>query len=270
MHMFLTSFFSHLDTKQLITNLVVTSLTVFVSVTALLLTTQFAGPLPISVNQVTTEKFGTFDVQGKVELEAIPDQAIVTLGFTITEQTVESAQTQANQVTKNIMSSVKNLGVTDADMKTVNYSIYPEYDYSELGQRVIGYRVNNTVQVTIKDTELVNQVIDASTQQGANQVGSVQFTLSPDKERELTTEARKQAIEQAKANANELAQLAGMRLGKIVNISESRHNDYMYPVAANSRMEMDGGFGFDLSEPTQIEPGSSIFSYSVYLSYETL
>lgn len=268
--MFITSFFSHIETKQLITNLIVTTLTVIVSVGALLLTTQFAGPLPISVNQVTTEKFGTFDVQGEAELVAIPDQAKVNLGFSITETTVEAAQNQANQVTNNIIESVRTLGIDSDDIKTINYNIYPEYDYSERTQRILGYRVTNTVQVTIKDTTLVNQVIDAGTQQGANEVGGVQFTLSPESEKELTREARKQAIEQAKANATELSQLSGMKLGKIVNISESQQNDGFYPPMGMGRAEAAQDMAFELSEPTQIEPGSSIFKYSVYLSYETL
>jgi uncharacterized protein YggE len=266
--MFLSSFFSHIKTKQLVSHLIATTLTVIVSVGALLLTTQFVGPLPISVNQVTTEKFGTFDVQGEVELVAIPDQATVNLGFSITEKTVEAAQNQANKVSNNIIASVKTLGIESGDIKTINYNIYPEYDYSEKAQRIIGYRVTNTVQVRIKDTTKVNQVIDAGTQQGANEVSGVQFTLSPEKEKELTREARKAAIDQAKENARELASLSGMKLGKIVNISESRYGDYHPMPVYREQSASDMAFGS--SEPTQIEPGSSTFKYYVYLSYETL
>jgi uncharacterized protein len=268
--MFITSFFSHIETKQLVANLIVTTLTVIVSVGALLLTTQFAGPLPISVNQVTTEKYGTFDVHGETELVAIPDQATVNLGFSITETTVEAAQNQANQVTNNIIASVKSLDIEKEDIKTINYNVYPEYDYSEQAQRIIGYRVSNTVQVRIKDTAQVNQVIDAGTQEGANEVGGVQFTLSPEKEKELTREAREAAITQAKENASELASLSGMRLGKIVNISESRLDGGSYPMPMMARQESAEDLGFELSEPTQIEAGSTTFTYSVYLSYETL
>lgn len=267
--MFITSFFSHIETKQLIANLLITTLTVAASVGALLLTTQFAGPLPISVNQVTTEKFGTFDVQGEAELVAIPDQATVNLGFSITDTSVEAAQNQANETTNAIIAAVKTLGVQADDIKTVNYNIYPEYDYTERAQQILGYRVSNTVQVRIKDTAKVNQVIDAGTQQGANEVGGVQFTLSAEKEKELTKEARETAINQAKENAKELASLSGMKLGKIVNISESRYDDNYYPMPM-ARSAAAPDMNFELSEPTQIEPGSSIFKYSVYLSYETL
>ena len=266
--MFITSFFSHLETKNLAANLVITMLTVIVSVGALIFTTQMVGPLPISVNQVTTEKFGTFDVQGESEIVSIPDQAMVNLGFTVTADTVEEAQNEANTVTNGIIAAVKDLGVEDKDIKTVNYSVYPEYDYSQEVRSIIGYRVDNTVQVTSKDTSMVNQIIDAGTQQGANQVGGVQFTLSTEKEEQLTREARKEAIEDAKANAQELANLSGMRLGKIVNITESKNGNDNYPMFREAAQ--GGGVAYDLAEPTQIEPGSSTFTYSVYLSYETL
>lgn len=266
--MFITSFFSHLETKNLVANLIITTLTVMVSVGALIFTSQIVGPLPISINQVTTEKYGTFDVQGESEIVSIPDQAMVNLGFTITADSVEAAQNQANQVTNGIIAAVKDLGVDDKDIKTVNYSVYPEYDYSREVQRVIGYRVDNTVQVTAKDTSMVNQIIDAGTQQGANQVGGVQFSLSSEKEAQLTREARKEAIEDAKANAQELANLSGMKLGSIVNITESKNDGGVYPMQRN--MGLGAGPAFDLEESTQIEPGSSTFTYSVYLSYETL
>lgn len=266
--MSITSFFSDINTKQLISNLVSTCLIVIVGVGALLVTTTVIGPLPISINQVTTEKFGTFDVFGEAEIVSIPDQAVVDLGFSITNTTVEQAQNQANQVTAAIIDNVKQLGIDAKDIKTINYSIYPEYNFTDRSQEIIGYRVNNTVQVTIRDTDLANQVIDAATQQGANQIGGVQFILSPEKEKELLREAREKAISQAKDNAKELANLAGMRLGKIVNISESRYTDPIYPMHRSMAVESD--YGFDLTQPTQLEPGSSTHTYSVYLSYETL
>jgi len=268
--MSITSFFAHLQTKNLMANLVITLLTVTVSVAALIFTTQLVGPLPISINQVTTEKFTTFDVMGESEIIVIPDQAVVNLGFTVSDRTVEAAQDQANTVTNNIIAAVKELGVESSDIKTINYSIYPEYDYSQDRQQIIGYRVDNTVQVTAKDTQLVNQIIDTGTSQGANQVGGVSFTLSDAKKEELTREARKEAIKEAKESARELANLAGLNLGKVVNVTESQHNDLGYKPYPMAEMMRSDGLGGGPVEPTTIEPGSSTFSYTVYLSYETL
>jgi len=249
-------------------NLAGTALTVAVALLSTVLISRVFGPVPLSINQVTTQKYTSFDAMGESEIVAIPDQATVNLGFTITERTVETAQEKANTVTNSIVSAVKELGIDGADIKTINYSIYPEYDYSGSVQRVTGFRVDNTVQVTLKDTTLMNQVIDTGAEQGANQIGGVQFSLSTEKTKELTRQARKEAIEEAKANAQELASLAGMRLGKIINISESQQNGNEYPMM-DARAYGAGGEKV-MSEPTQIEPGTSLFKYSVYLSYETL
>lgn len=249
--------------------LIGTALTVTIAFGSVLLVSRVLGPIPLYVNQVSTQKYSSFDAMGESEIVAIPDQATVNLGFTVTQNTVEAAQEMANTTTNAIIAAVKELGINAEDIKTVNYSIYPEYDYSNNAQKVIGFRVDNTVQVTLTDTTLMNQVIDAGAAQGANQIGGVQFTLSTEKTKELTRQARKEAIEEAKANAQELASLAGMRLGKIINISESRQDGNEYPIMS-ARPYGAGGAEKDMSVPTQIEPGTSLFKYSVYLSYETL
>ena len=266
--MFKTTQFGQPQLTTLGVSLVGTALTVSVALGSVVLVSRVLGPVPFSVNQVTTQKYASFDAMGESEIVSIPDQATVNLGFTITEKTVEAAQEKANTVTNSIVTAVKELGVDGKDIKTINYSIYPEYDYSGSVQKVTGFRVDNTVQVTLKDTTLMNQVIDTGAEQGANQIGGVQFSLSTEKTKELTRQARKEAIEEAKANAQELASLAGMRLGKIINISESRQDGNEYPMM-DARAYGAGGQK-EMSEPTQIEPGTSLFKYSVYLSYETL
>jgi hypothetical protein len=113
---------------------------------------------------------------------------------------------------------------------------------------------------------LLNTVIDTSTELGANNVGGVSFTLSEEKQKELKTQARKEAIENAKKNAEELSGLSGMRLGKIVNVSENQPSPNMrlFNTAA-----MDEAVSLS-KEQTVVEPGSQDYTYAVILSYETL
>jgi len=266
--MFKTPQFGQPHLTTLSVSLVSTALTVSVALGSIILVSRVLGPVPFSVNQVTTQKYTSFDATGESEIVAIPDQATVNLGFTVTQSTVEVAQEMANTTTNSIIVAVKELGIDSKDIKTINYSIYPEYDYSNNTQKVTGFRVDNTVQVALKDTTLMNQVIDAGAAQGANQIGGVQFSLSTEKTKELTRQARKEAIEEAKTSAQELASLAGMRLGKVINISESRQDGNEYPMMMSNSSGRDMEKG--MSEPTQVEPGTSLFKYSVYLSYETL
>jgi len=237
-----------------------------VTVGAGILVTRITGPLPISVTQTLTEKRTTFNTTGDSEISAIPDEAQVRLGIDVKAQTVIEAQSSANEVINNISSAVKKLGIDEKNIKTQNYRVSSEYDYRSPERRITGYRVSTQIVVKITDFEKLNQIIDTATSLGANQVGGISFSLSEEKQDELKKEARKEAINEARKSAKELAKLAGIKLGKVVNVTESNGNNYSQPMYARAEMAMDEG----PENPTQIEPGSEIYRYSVTLSYETL
>jgi uncharacterized protein len=229
--------------------------------------TRFTGPLPISVAQTLTQKETTFNTTGDSEVSAVPDEAQVRLGIDVQKSSVIEAQSAANEVINNISSSIKKLGIDEKDIQTQNYRVNPEYDYKSPERHITGYRVNTQIVVKITDFEKLNQVIDTSTSLGVNQVGGINFSLSEEKQAELKKEARKEAIAEAKDSAEELAKLAGIKLGKVVNVIESSGNNYPQPMYARAEMALDAG---GPEEATQIEPGSEIYRYSVTLSYETL
>jgi uncharacterized protein YggE len=242
-------------------------ITIVVAVSSIIVTSKFIGPLPIAVSQTTTEKASTFDITGTSEIATIPDQAEVTVGITVNQNTVAAAQNQANQVINNITESVRQLGVTSEDIKTVNFNVNPRYNYDANPAEIEGYSVATSVRVKVKDLDKINQVIDTATANGANRVNGISFTISDEKEEELRKQARKEAIEDAKESAKELANLADMRLGKIVDISENNTSGADQPIMY-ARAELavaDAG-----EAPTSVEPGSTSYTYQVTLSYETL
>lgn len=249
--------------KQVITIIVAVLITLGLG----LLIVRALGPLPVSVSQTTTQKESSFSVTGESEIVTSPDQAEVSAGIVVNRPTIAAAQDEANRVASTLTQSLQEIGIKKEDIKTTNYNVQPEYDYQNPGQRILGYSVNTNMQIKTKNLDLVNQIIDTATAAGANQVHGVQFTLSEEKEKELTKQAREEAINDAQANAKELAQLAGMKLGRIVNIMENTGGQPPIYFAEKS-MAVDGLGGG--GEPTQIEPGSTNFSYSVTLSYETL
>lgn len=264
--MFITSFFSRLDAKTLFANLIATTLTLVVAVAAIVLTMQIIGPIPLSVNQTTLDKGVTFDVRGEAELTAVPDEAVVMVGFTTSGREVEVTQNQANTVISNVTQGLRDLEIGGDDLKTTDYSINPEYDYSDRSPTITGYRVNGSLEVTVKDLTMINQVINVATTAGANQVGGVNFRLSKDQQANLKKQARQEAIDEAKTNARELTSLAGVSLGRIINISEQGDNQQppYFPVRGMGIMED----AMSSQAPTQLEPGSTTYRYSVVLSYE--
>jgi uncharacterized protein len=253
--------------KNLPTLFVQAALIATAVVLAVVLVTKFVSPIPFSVSQTTTEKSSAFSASGKSVVTTIPDKVELTLGISRRESDIKTAQTRANEIINKINTDLQGLGISKDDIKTQNYSIYPVYDYQSSTQQITGYSVDISLNVSLTDFENLNKIVDMATAAGANQVGGIQFKLSEEKEKEVKEKARAEAIKDAKENAQELAALAGMKLGKVINVIEEPNvGPYPPMYAADAAMGKGGGGG----APTNIEPGSTTYNYTVTVSYETL
>jgi uncharacterized protein YggE len=231
----------------------------------LFLFTKLAGPLPFSVTTVTTTKDSLFTADGTGEATAIPDTAMVSFGVTKDAPTVEAAQKQVNEVINKISDDLKALGVQPKDIKTTNYSVNPNYTYNQGGKQTLnGYNVNADVQVKLKPVEQGNKAIDIATNDGATNVGGVQFVLDDNKKKELQNQARKEAIKLAKEKAQSLADAAGIKLGRIIDIQESG-GGAPAPMFELKTADRAGGE----AQSTELNPGENKISITVTLSYET-
>ena len=227
--------------------------------------TKFAGPIPFSVNSVQTTKTSLFTVDGTGKATGIPDMAQLSVGVTKTASTVASAQDQTNSATNKIIEDLKKLGIAEKNIKTTNYDVNPNYDYSRGGQNITGYTVIQTLEVDITPIDVANKAIDAATADGANLVNGATFTFSDKTKKELENKARIEAVSAAKEKAESLANAAGIRLGKVIDVQES--NSYSpRPVP----MMAKGAADSTSSAPTQLQPGENSITINVALSYETL
>ncbi|MBI3887781.1 SIMPL domain-containing protein [Candidatus Microgenomates bacterium] len=231
----------------------------------LFLFSKFGPSIPFTVSQVSTTNPAPFTVSAEGKVTAVPDVAEINMGFTTTEATVSQAQNQANQIINSVSAAVKKLGIGDKDIKTTNYSLYPTYDYRSTPQKITGYSINVNLTVKVRDFTKINQVIDAGTTNGANQIGGLNFTF--DDQDKFKARARKIAIDNAKQKASQIAKDAGIRLGKLVNVQENSDN-FIRPTVAMMAKSTNGGLGGG-AETTKVEPGSSEITSSVTLSYET-
>ncbi len=228
----------------------------------LFLYTKIAGPIPFSVNSVSTTKNDTFNVSGEGKVSTAPDVAIVTVGVLANGSSVKVAQDQINLAINKVTAAVKSVGVDAKDIQTTNYSINPNYDYNSGAQRITGYQANTNLAIKVRDIAKVNAVIDQSTQSGANQVGGVVFEV--DNETALQNAARTKAVMDAKSKAENAAKIAGFTLGKIVNYNEDFGGSFPVPMMARSSV----GAVEDAKLQTNVEPGSSEIIVTVTLSYE--
>ena len=189
------------------------------------------------------------------------------VGVNKTAATVEEAQTQVNQAVTKITAALKDLGIAGSDIKTTNYSVNPNIDYSLSRQTTTGYTVDTTMTVTLKDANKANKALDTATASGANIISGVTFTLNDDEKTKLEDKARALAIKQAKEKAQKISNQAGIKLGRVINISvnSGTPGPIMY-----DKMAFNAGGGTAPVAPTQLQPGENKVSITVTLFYETL
>jgi uncharacterized protein YggE len=240
-------------------------LTVFFIFAGFFLFTKFFGPIPLSVNSITTTKNTLFTVQGTADAIIIPDTDLISLGVTKDAAKVESAKNQVNTIINRITDDIKKLGVDVKDIKTTNFSVNPQYDYITGRNEVKGYTVSADIQVKVKPIEKANNVIDVATKDGATQVGGIQFVVDDQKQKELENQARKDAIKNAKDKAQSIAQAAGIHLGRIVDVQENP-TSYPQPYPMVNTMKADSAAA---APETQLNPGENKITSTVSLSYET-
>ncbi len=220
----------------------------------------------INMNSRSDQNF--FSAEGDALIEAVPDQAMINLGVEVTAPTVAQAQEQVNQIITNLQEELATLKIEKKDIKTENYSVSPDYDW-ENDRKIRGYIVTSNLKVTCKDFNVLNQVIDSATKIGANQVYGVNFSLSEDKKAQVKKEARQIAIEKAKKNAQELSDLAGVKLGDVINVYEYEVTDEMMGEGMGSAYNKQAFDSEAATTPTAIEPGSTSLNYRVSLTYLT-
>ena len=223
--------------------------------------TKFFGPISFSVNSVATTKSTTFDVSGEGKVTAKPDTASVTAGIVSQSSTVKGAQDQINAVINKITSALKQAGVDSSDIQTTNYSVNPDFDYTGGTQKIKGYSASTNILIKVKQIDKINEVIDLSTANGANQVSGVSFDVAD--RTKLEDAARQKAVDSAKLKAEAAAKIAGFKLGRIINYSENTGGvSRPYPMAAIADLKVGGG------TPTEIQSGSTDITINVTLSYE--
>lgn len=237
-------------------------LTVIIIFLGIFIYTKLAGPIPFSVISVQTTKSSLFTASGTGKVTAAPNTAQISLGVTETSSAVSDAQAKLNTKSNNVINALKKLGIEEKDIKTTNYSISPNYDFSA-GQRITGYTASQNLEVKTQKTEVANSVVDTATATGANVVGGVTFTFDDETRAKLENQARKEAVGKAKEKAKSLADAAGIRLGRIIDVQETTGGQIM-PVVRNLKI------GGTSDASTNVTPGENSIEITVTLSYETL
>ena len=206
----------------------------------------------------------TINVSGQGTINVSPDIAFISLGVVTEDKDAKAAQRSNAAAMDKVVSQIKASGVKSEDIKTVNYSIYPKYDYNKQSgeSSIVGYSVNNTVQVTVRDITMTGTIIDLASEGGINVSNSISFGLSDTDK--YYNEALKKAVETARKKAEVMAGTFGITLKMPVTINENGGYTPVYNYASyDTKAEAAGA-----AVPTPVQSGTLEIKANVSLVYE--
>lgn len=241
-----------------------------VATLALLLVSVFIGVKVVKeFKTVEASAENTITVDGDAEVFAAPDMATISFGASATQKELKDAQAEVEKNASAAIAAVKALGIDAKDIQTTYYNANPQYDYNKCGAygcgnggTLVGYQVTQTTTVKIHDLSKVSTILGAIGTAKVSDIQGPNFDI--EKKEELQTQAREDAIKEAKAKAKVLADQLGVRLVRIVSFNEGGYGGgpIMYATKVESAQDSSAGNG----APT-IENGQNRIYSSVSIVY---
>lgn len=207
-------------------------------------------------------KKGRIKVNGIGVVKVQPNIAIISLGVVTENKNLEVAQVQNAEISTKVINGLKDMGIPNKDISTKNYTIEPQYDYVEGKQIFRGYKVTNTLNVTIRDINRVGEIIDTSVKNGVNVVDNIKLTV--DNMSIYYSKALNLAVKDAVRKAVEIGNTLRVNVNKIpVSIVEESYKEIipqetMVKAYSSSTPIMSG----EINITAKIE---SIFNYNSYI-----
>ena len=215
-----------------------TQKTILVSILLALvaLTSACASPAPSAVQPAPR----TLSVNGSAQASLTPDVAYINIGVHSENADAKEAVASNNVTAQAVTDALKALGVDEKDIRTSNFSIYPQDEWGPDGQKIgTKFVVDNTVYVTLRDLTKIGDILGGAVTAGANSINGIQFDVAD--KTPFLAEARKAAVENAKLQAQDLAKAAGVELGEVQSINY--YNAYSSPVPMDMKSVGIGGGG---------------------------
>ncbi len=221
----------------------------------------------VTVENTGTPSEGTsvgIAVSGTGKISGAPDTLTMTFGVTALADSVADAVTDSAKSAEAVIAALKAAGVADEDIQTANYSIFPRYDYRNETEILVGYQVENSVVAKIRDLGRAGTLIDDVVSAGGDAVIVSGVSFSIEDNSKLVEAARERAWKDAHAKAQQLADLAGVKLGKPTSISES----FTAPPVAYPYDEYRAAMPTGEDAATSIAPGSQEVAVTLSVQFD--
>ena len=206
----------------------------------------------------------TITVTGNGIAYGQPDVVTVALGVQSSNTDILTAMDDVTTRVQAVMQALSDAGIASDDMRTDNYSIYQDYGQSgPVGPNgtpaAPSYNVSMGLTITVRDTQKVGDLLAKAVSAGANMVNYIQFDIAD--RAALQSQARSQAVDDARSRAAELAGLLGLQVGEALSVTET--SDYYTPTGG-----MGGGGGVAMAQVAPpISGGTLSVSMSVTITF---
>ena len=202
--------------------------------------------------------------QGSTDIGA--DMAVLTLTVTRDAETARAALDANSAAMSDVLAAMRSEGIKDRDLQTSGFSIQPRYFYppnkpstNHQPPQIVGYTVRNSLTVRIRDISALGEILDTSVTLGVNEGGNIMFTN--DDPSSAITQARIMAVKDATAKAKTLAEAAGVKVGKLLEMSEQTHSPRpMQMVRAERSMAMS-------ADSVPVAAGENTYKVTVNMSF---
>lgn len=215
---------------------------------------------PGAISAQTNEHRPFIQVAAESTVVASPNQVEIDLGVTTQAPRSREAAIRNAELVKSVLEALTHAAGPSANVRTISYTFTPEYRHPKDRGRpaITGYTATNMVRASLNELDRVGDVVDAATRAGANQIHRIQFGLKD--QQAVQTQALREAVMKARAQADALAAALGVKVARILSVTESQRVVRPYDVM---RLGMEAA-----AQSTPIEPGSIEVSATVTLSVE--
>jgi uncharacterized protein YggE len=226
----------------------------------------WGGPSLVNAQDVAPTQqapLRTITANGSGQVFLTPDIAYITVGIRSEGKAAAETMASNNEAAEKLVQALRASGIDAKDIRTSNFSIYPQQQYNAQGQPSgeITYVVENSLYVTVRDLDAIGDVLDEAVQAGANSIYGIQFDVE-NKDQQLGA-ARKAAVENARQVAEELADAAGVTLGDVQAVTTSS-GGYPGPIYYG----MGGAVAREAAASVPVQTGELSFSVDVMMVFE--
>lgn len=176
------------------------------------------------------------NVAGEGKIKAVPDQVFVAVSVETKGNKAADVKRQNDETVEKVIQAIRKHNLPKEDVQTKRISLNPIYDWEK---KKYSYNATQTIEILVKDLNKYDALMESLVDAGINRIANVEFRSS--KIEQYKTEARKQAMLEAKKKADDYVSVIGQKVGKALTISDNTQVYYPQPMYEMKTMAMDAG-----------------------------